>query len=332
MSGITFANSRLMAETLLGHPEELLECVKCAYLDAARGVYALPPPLVLRFQQPAQARVIALVAAGPTHFALKWIASFPTNLEEGLPRASAIIILNHTSTGRPVAILEGAYLSACRTAAGCLVVLRALMESRRIGKRLGIVGAGFISTVVIELLQRTDPGAFVEIGICDTNTARQMRLAEWCARRTRCRVKRTGLGEALAADVVVLATNATEPHIDQSYRIRPGSVVFNLSLRDLHPETVLASHNIVDSVDHCLSHDTSLHLAERKVGNREFVHGTIAELLGSNSVSGNRPILVSPFGLGVLDLAVAEMCLSTIRSRSCEEQDFLKVVESLPHL
>lgn len=37
---------------------------------------------------------------------LKWVSSFPGNHELGLPRASAVLLLNDERTGRPVACTE----------------------------------------------------------------------------------------------------------------------------------------------------------------------------------------------------------------------------------
>ena len=84
-------------------------------------------------------------------------------------------------------------------------------------------------------------------------------------------------------------------------------IVLHVSLRDISPEIILASSNIVDDVDHCLTANTSPHLAEQQTGNRDFIQGTIAELMaGKVTLPDDRPIIYSPFGLGVLDLAVGK--------------------------
>ena len=81
--------------------------------------------------------------------------------------------------------------------------------------------------------------------------------------------------------------------------------MLHVSLRDLAPEILLASANVVDDVEHCLKADTSPHLAEQLTGNRDFVTGTLPDVLaGRVKVPADRPVVFSPFGLGVLDLAV----------------------------
>ena len=73
------------------------------------------------------------------------------------------------------------------------------------------------------------------------------------------------------------------------------------------PEILLASTNFVDDVEHCLKANTSPHLAEQLTGNRDFLHGTLGDLMaGRAAVPADRPLVFSPFGLGVLDLAVGK--------------------------
>ena len=80
-----------------------------------------------------------------------------------------------------------------------------------------------------------------------------------------------------------------------------------MSLRDLDPRILLDAVNIVDDVEHCLKADTSPHLVEQLTGNRDFLHGTLPDVLeGRVAVPPDRTVVFSPFGLGVLDLAVGK--------------------------
>jgi len=110
-----------------------------------------------------------------------------------------------------------------------------------------------------------------------------------------------------SSDLVVFATIAGEPHVHDVSWFDHNPLVLHVSLRDLAPELLLASTNVVDDVEHCLKANTSPHLVEQRTGNRDFLAGTLDDVMtGRVTVPADRPLVFSPFGLGVLDLAVGK--------------------------
>ena len=119
-----------------------------------------------------------------------------------------------------------------------------------------------------------------------------------------------------SSDLVVFATVAGKPHVSDPSWFKHNPVVLHVSLRDLDPEILLGSVNLVDDVEHCLKADTSPHLAEQLTGSRDFLAGTLADVMaGRVPVPDDRPVVFSPFGLGVLDLAVGKFVYDEV-SRS----------------
>src|SRR5262249_50822759 len=97
------------------------------------------------------------------------------------------------------------------------------------------------------------------------------------------------------------------PHIAEVALFEHNPLVLHISLRDLAPEILLQSQNVVDDVEHVMKANTSPHLTEQRTGSRSFVTGTLAEImLGRRSVNRSRPIIFSPFGMGILDVAVGK--------------------------
>jgi ornithine cyclodeaminase len=111
-----------------------------------------------------------------------------------------------------------------------------------------------------------------------------------------------------SSDLVVFATVASAPHVTEPSWFAHAPLVLHVSLRDLAPDILLGAANVVDDVEHCLKASTSPHLTEQRVGHRDFIDGTLADVMAGRVVPpADRPVVFSPFGLGVLDLAVGKL-------------------------
>lgn len=268
-----------------------------------------PPSQFLRFPDRENARIIALPAylGGELPISgLKWIASYPDNIKRGMPRASAVLLLNDTDTGYPTACLEGSIISAARTAASAVAAAEWLCSRRRRADRLGFVGTGFIARYVRDFM--IGMGWSVDgIAVFD--------LDERHAKKFAADISAAGWPQAELApsaadvmrqsDLTVFTTTASSPYVTDVELLRHNPRVLHISLRDLGPELILAADNIVDDVDHCLTARTSPHLAETISGGRSFVTGTIADVFdGRVRPDPKRPVIFSPFGMGILDLAL----------------------------
>jgi ornithine cyclodeaminase len=285
------------------------EIVRATYLEHRRGTTVNPRSQFLRFPDKPEARIIALPAfLGGEHqvAGIKWISSFPANIAANIPRASSVLILNDFTTGYPVACLEASHISASRTAASAVLGAEHLLGVPTAGTVL-IVGAGVLGRTVADYLlgQRWTVGRFA---VYDTDIRYAGELAAHIARSGAPAAVVPDVAAALpGADLIVLVTTAATPWLTDPAALAAGQVVLNISLRDLSAQVILSAYNIVDDIDHCLTASTSPHLAEQAVGHRRFIAGTLAELmLGHLRIGTDKPRIFSPFGLGVLDLALGE--------------------------
>ncbi|MET8516368.1 2,3-diaminopropionate biosynthesis protein SbnB [Streptomyces sp. NPDC005077] len=297
---------------LHGREKRIVELVEATYRVHGAGDSVNPPSYFLRFPDRPSSRIIALPASigGEARVdGLKWISSFPENVRAGIPRASAVLILNDPDTGYPFACLESSIISATRTAASAASAADWLSRDRPRPTRVGFFGVGLIARYIHTFLVGTG-WSFDEIGVHD--------LSADSAAGFRCYLEQSGTTGRITvhdsaeqlirhSDLVVFATVAGRPHVSDLSWFAHNPLVLHVSLRDLAPEILLASTNIVDDVEHCLKADTSPHLAEKLTGNRDFLHGTLDDVMAARvTVPADRPVVFSPFGLGVLDLAVGK--------------------------
>ncbi|WP_409329567.1 2,3-diaminopropionate biosynthesis protein SbnB [Trujillonella humicola] len=297
-------------EVLHGREKELVDLVEATYRLHGSGGTVNPPSYFLRFPDRPTARIIALPASlggpDPVH-GMKWISSFPENVAAGVPRASAVLILNDAATGYPFACLESSVISATRTAASAALAADRLTRTRARPARVGFVGTGLIARYVHGFLTGTG-WSFDRIGVHDLSAESAAGFRGYLHRAGTAAevVVHTEVGSLIGdSDLVVFATVAARPHVHEPRWFDHAPVVLHLSLRDLAPEVLLAAVNVVDDVEHCLKAETSPHLTEQLTGSRDFLAGTLDDVLtGRIEVPGDRTVVFSPFGLGVLDLAV----------------------------
>src|SRR5579859_2389376 len=173
----------VLAADLLNMPRAL-EVVGQAHALFAQGEVRHPHKVVLRqrdtAESEAQGRFNALFAAigGPVRaMGMKWIGSFPANRERGLPRASALIILNCPDTGMPVAVMDGTLISAMRT--GAMTALGVRYLAPRKTRKIGVVGAGVQSRTQILGLYTVFPKV-EEIALVNREISKAEALADEC--------------------------------------------------------------------------------------------------------------------------------------------------------
>ncbi|WP_033414244.1 2,3-diaminopropionate biosynthesis protein SbnB [Actinomycetospora chiangmaiensis] len=301
-----------VAQALEGREREIVDVVARTYRMHGAGETGNPPSYFLRFPDKPNSRIIALPASVGGDVGvdgIKWVSSFPDNVAAGLPRASAVLILNDHRTGYPFACLEASIINAVRTSASAALAADQLTKGRTRPRRVGFFGVGLIARYLHTYLAATG-WTFDEVGVFDLNPESAAGFRGYLERHdaaTTVRIHEDAESLVRSSDLLVFATVAGEPHVHDPAWFAHHPLVLHVSLRDLSPEIVLGATNVVDDVDHCLRANTSLHLAEQQVGNRDFVHGTLDDVMaGRVSPVSDRTTVFSPFGLGILDLAVGK--------------------------
>jgi 2,3-diaminopropionate biosynthesis protein SbnB len=314
---------------LNAHRREVIDCVRETYRLHHAGSTINPDSYFLRFPDKPTARIIALparVTAADDVGGIKWISSFPENHRANLQRASAIVVLNDMATGFPYACLEGSLISAARTAASAAVAA-GLLHRETQTESLAVIGSGPIASTTVDYLLAAG-WQFGSVKVFDLHAER---AATFCRQ-----LEGHGLNGIVASSaeaaikgsgLVLFATTAAKPHLNDPALFTPDQTVLHISLRDLGVPVIMSAFNVVDDVEHAMKAQTSVHLAEQATGGRAFVAGPIGSLIdGSVRPDHSRVRIFSPFGLGVLDLMLARLVYrsAVAAGQSVEVGDFFE--------
>lgn len=295
-------------DILAGQEAEVIEVVRRAYLAHGDGRTVNPPSYFLRYPDRPADRIIALPASLGDGFnvdGIKWISSFPGNVAAGIPRASAVLILNDHETGYPFACLESSIISAARTAASAALAAGELHRDRPRPRTVTFFGSGLIARYIHTYLHGTG-WDFDEITVYDHHREYANAFAGYLDGHGKAKILIADSPESAvrASGLIVFATTAGAPHVHELGWFEHNPTVLHISLRDLDPTVLRGAVNVLDDVDHCLKANTSPHLLEQADGNRDFVDATLSDVLSGFELDRGKPIVFTPFGLGMLDLAV----------------------------
>jgi ornithine cyclodeaminase/alanine dehydrogenase len=172
MSSLLFL-SRTEVGRLLPEVPEQLDLVEGAYRALAAGRVELPPKPGVHPRKDSFLHAMPAYLRDEDVVTLKWVAGYPANKERGLPYITGLIVVNDAETGLPVAIMDGAEITAARTAAASGVCVRRYAPEG--WTRAAILGCGEQGLFHARLLHALNPG--VSVSAWDPHPERIERLA-----------------------------------------------------------------------------------------------------------------------------------------------------------
>lgn len=249
--------------------------------------------------------------AEPRALGAKIVSVFRANAQRGLPTVTSLYVLSDYETGAPLALMDGAYLTGLRTAAGSAVATRALARSD--ARSLGIFGTGVQAHFHLETIRRVRH--LQDVRVCATSDAKGRAFAEWARSATGLSVEVASAEDASACDIVAACTTSSTPVVVAD-RVRDGAHVnavgaFTPNTRELPSALVERAQVFVDTRAGALSEAGDLLLA---VADGVFALDRVAGELGEvllGRVSAPRPreaiTIYKSVGAAFLDAATARL-------------------------
>jgi ornithine cyclodeaminase/alanine dehydrogenase-like protein (mu-crystallin family) len=290
--------------------DELVEALADAHRELSEGMASMPPRIA------AFAERDGLLGAMPSYLpsaglACKLVSLFPHNTDRHTHQA--VICVFDAENGTPLALMDGRYITAARTAAGSALATRLL--AREDSQVLAILGTGVQARSHFLALRRVRD--FDEVRVAGRDRGRAAVLAEEIGAEVA-----NSWAEALdGADVVSATTHSAEPIVRREWLsdgVHVNSVGLNPAGREVDAETVEDALLIVESRESALAPPPAgaPELAGLDPGQ---VHAELGEL-----VAGTKPGRASPeqitlyksVGVAVQDAAAAALVLRTARERS----------------
>jgi len=231
--------SRADVEALLD-VDALLDALAGAFVAFSSGTASVPPRGAASV--PGAGLLGAMVGFVPdAGLAAKLVSVFPGNDRLGIPSHQALIALFDDATGTPLAVMDGTYITAIRTAAAAAVAARAL--AREDARVLAILGAGVQGGTHLTAFTRVRD--FAEIRVASRDQAKAAALA---ARHPRARVAASFEEAVRGAGVVACCTDAREPILRRAW-LQPGVHVSSVGGTfgpELDPDTLAAARVFVE--------------------------------------------------------------------------------------
>jgi alanine dehydrogenase len=294
---------------------DVIDALEQAHAAMARGQVVMPVRLTMVYDD--QRSVLGAMPAciqSEEALGIKVITNRPANGEQGLPAIHALIALFDYATGVPLAIMDGAYITAVRTGAASGMATRHL--AREDAQSLAILGAGVQGYSHLDAMLAVRE--VTDIRIHNRTRGRAEQLAESAKEKApgaTVRVVDTEREAVDGADIIVAVTAASEPIIEWSW-LKAGTHINGVGshspkARELPTEVVVNSRIVVDSIAANLSEcaDIMLPIEEGRLS-AEQVDTEIGHVVAGikpGRRSSDEVTLYKSVGIGLQDVATARL-------------------------
>ena len=310
-------------------PTQVVSAIEKSLLEHSDGTYEMHPKIGVHPTVTDPANFIHAMPAylhGLGACGLKWVGGFGKNYKSDLPNVTGIQILNDTSTGIPLAIMDCSYLTGLRTAAVSAIIAKRCAGSHP--ETLALVGCGFQGSMHLRFMTACIPG-IKTVRLRDVSESSMVSLKKRAVEYfegeiTLCRDNESCLQNA---DVIATCTNGDERIIEKDM-FKEGA--FGVGIEGGCAYTAESLHQadkfIVDDIPLVQYFDKigKDRLTEDGSPDPEFpgglppIYSTIGDIVSgkkSGRDSDRERIIAIPIGMGICDIALTHVAYQTAVER-----------------
>lgn len=195
-------------------PDALLEALAESFKALSSGLVDAPSRIGISVPDAGFLLAMPAYQRG-REIAVKLVSVFHDNTRLGIPSHQALICLFDSESGTPLSFMDGAAITALRTAGAAALATRLVARSDT--RVLAIVGAGVQGQAHLKMLPYVRPFAEIRIASHHMQHAEQLAAAD-----PRAHAVESAEEAVRGADVVCLCTSASEPVISLDW-LAPGT-------------------------------------------------------------------------------------------------------------
>lgn len=298
--------------------EGLSEALEKAHVEFSTGKAVMPVRLVVPVPE-IKGRITSMPAylSEDKALGMKVVTYFPENPGQGLPIILATVFLFSTESGKLLAVMDGTYITAIRTACISAVATRALANPET--SVLGVLGAGVQARAQIRTLCAVRK--IEEIKVYDVLEKSVRSLKEELEPDVGIKIEAVKSAEEAVRDVdlLVTVTTAKEPIVRADW-LKPGVHINAIGshrpdLREIDGATMRRAKVVVDSREAVMAEcgDVLLAIKEGAI-TEDHIHAEIGEVLAGKKTgrtSAGEITLYKAVGIAIQDVATAKLVYRT---------------------
>ncbi len=300
---------------------DAIAAMRQAFVELSCGRVTLPPRT--RMDVPGEHGIVLTM---PCHsgaeglVSLKLVSLYGGNRVKGLPLIHALVVLADGATGVPLAVMDGATLTALRTGAGSGAATDAL--ARRDAEVAAVFGAGTQARTQLEAVACVR--RLRRARVYDPDAALAERFAADMGARLGVPVERAATSAAALEDaaIVCTATTAASP-VFQDRELPPGSHInavgsYKPDVTEIPPETVRRARIVVDHLASAREEAGDLLVPLRRgMIREEDLRTELGDVLAWRTPGRESPTEITLFksvGVAIQDLYAAARALANARA------------------
>ncbi len=288
--------------------DEAIVAVERAFYDHGMGLTQMPPKSYLYFSRyNGDLRTMPAYLEGQDLAGVKIVNVHTRNQEIGLPTVMALLVLNSSKTGAPLAIMGATYLTSMRTGAAGAVAARHL--ARHDSSVVGMIGAGVQARA--QLLGLSRHFRIEQVIVSDSSLERARSFEDDVRSFLKCDcLIASGPEEACDCDILVTTTPSRRPVVKDKW-IKPGTHINAIGAdakgkQELESSLTKRAKVVVDDLAQAVhSGEVNVPISEGVLLPDE-IYAQIGEILAGKKpgrVSDKEITIFDSTGLGIQDVA-----------------------------